>query len=166
MLLPIYVTHVYWLNDFKALDSLVKLCCLSPTLHSIWYCVCDIKQTLHLCDGVALTKYWTQRRCLGLGRLWLGRTRQYMGNGLSRSLPHCMKSEIFISMQHCRLTWNFRFATTRGSLQATPKTAMNCRKLTWALFGSCPPMTPLPLILVEALTFKWKCCKLYKCKPG
>ena len=34
---------------------------------------------------------------------------------------HCMKSGIFISMQYCRLTWNFRFATVCGNLQATPK---------------------------------------------
>ena len=63
--------------------------------------------------------------------------------------PHCMKSVIFI-----RLTWNFRFATARGNLQATPKTAVNCRKLTWALLGGSPPMTPLPLILGETLTCK------------
>ena len=84
----------------------------------------------------------------------------------SQRTYHCMKSGIFVSMRHCRLTWNFRFATARGNLQATPKTAMNCRKLTWALLGSCPPMTPLPLILGEALTCKWKCCELYKCKSG
>ena len=78
---------------------------------------------------------------------------------------HCMKW-IFVSMRHCGLTWNFRFATARSNLQATPKTAKNCRKLMWALLGSCPPMTPLPLIPGEALTCKWKCCELYKCKSG
>ena len=38
--------------------------------------------------------------------------------------------------------------------QATPKPAVNCQKLTSALLGSCPPMTPLPLNLGEALTCK------------
>lgn len=79
---------------------------------------------------------------------------------------HCMKSGIFVSKRHCRLSWKFMFTTAHGNLQATPKTAVNCRKLTRALLGSCPPMTPLPLILGEALTCKWKCCELYKCKSG
>ena len=57
---------------------------------------------------------------------------------------HCMKSGIFVSKRHCRLLWKFRFTTTHGNLQATPKSAVNCRKLTWALLGSCHPMTPLP----------------------
>ena len=77
---------------------------------------------------------------------------------------HCMKSGIFISKQHCRLSWKFRFTTAHDNLQATPKTAMNCWKLAWALLGGCPPMTPLPLILGEDLTWKWKCCELYKRK--
>ena len=52
----------------------------------------------------------------------------------------------------------------RSNLHATPKTAVNCRKLTWALLVSCPSMTPLHLILGEAC--KWKCYELYKCKSG
>jgi len=55
---------------------------------------------------------------------------------------HCMKSGIFVSKRHCRLSWKFRFTTAHGNLQVTLKTAVNCRKLTWALLGSCPPIVP------------------------
>ena len=46
---------------------------------------------------------------------------------------HCMKTGIFISMQHCKLSWNFKFATIQGNLQATPKTDVNWRKLMFVL---------------------------------
>ena len=57
-------------------------------------------------------------------------------------LAHCMKSGIFVSMRHCRLTWNFRFATARGKRH---------RKLPWIVrnwHGPClavvPPWPPPP----------------------
>ena len=52
------------------------------------------------------------------------------------------KSGIFVSKRHCRLSWKFRFTAAHGNLQATPKTAVNCQKLTWALLGCCPPHFP------------------------
>ena len=66
---------------------------------------------------------------------WLTLHEGCFGSSIS---THCMKSGIFVSMQHCRLTWNFRFATARGNLQATPKTAVNCRKLTQAFSKRSP----------------------------
>ena len=66
---------------------------------------------------------------------------QYYAVQLTRCYPtsHCMKSGIFINIQHCKLPWNFRFATIHDNLQATSKTDVNYWKLTWALLEVvCP----------------------------
>ena len=62
----------------------------------------------------------------------------------------------------------------RGSSGLRLHTAI-CRqhqKLPWIVVNGCGlsltvvPHDPLSLILVEALTCKWRCCELYKCKSG